>query len=146
MTTSYLPYEPRQQQLLPAALQDWLPEGLLAYYISDVIDGLDLSSFHARHVGGGSRNQPYHPAMLVKVLVYRYASGVFSSRKLVRKLHEDVAFRVLAAGNYPAHRTLRPLPSVLECAQGETPLRSFQDQHKLARHQPIATRLRAYLW
>lgn len=106
MTTSYLPYEPKQQQLLPAALQDWLPEGHLAYYISDVIDGLDLSAFHARYVGGGSRNQPYHPAMMVKVLVYGYASGVFSSRKLARKLHEDVAFRVLAAGNYPAHRTL----------------------------------------
>lgn len=106
MTTSYLPYEPRQQQLLPAALQDWLPEGHLAYYISDVIDGLDLSAFHARYAGGGSRNQPYHPAMMVKVLVYGYASGVFSSRKLARKLHEDVAFRVLAAGNYPAHRTL----------------------------------------
>jgi transposase len=43
MTTSYLPYEPRQQQLLPAALQDWLPEGHLAYYISDVIHGLDFS-------------------------------------------------------------------------------------------------------
>jgi transposase len=106
MTTSYLPYEPRQQELLPPALQDWLPEGHLAYYISDVIDSLDLSAFHARYAGGGPRNQPYHPVMMVKVLVYGYASGVFSSRKLARKLHEDVAFRVLAAGNYPAHRTL----------------------------------------
>ena len=106
MTTSYLPYEPRQQELLPPALQDWLPEGHLAYYISDVIDSLDLSAFHARYAGGGPRNQPYHPVMMVKVLVYGYASGVFSSRKLARKLHEDIAFRVLAAGNYPAHRTL----------------------------------------
>jgi transposase len=104
--TSYLPYEPRQQQLLPHALQDWLPEGHLAYYVSDVIDSLDLSAFHARYAEGGPRNQPFHPAMMVKVLVYGYATGVFSSRKLARKLHEDVAFRVLAAGNYPAHRTL----------------------------------------
>ena len=106
MTTSYLPYEPRQQQLLPAALQDWLPEGHLAYYISDTVDSLDLSAFHARYAGGGPRNQPFHPAMMVKVLIYGYATGVFSSRKLARKLHEDVAFRVLGAGNFPAHRTL----------------------------------------
>jgi transposase len=106
MTTSYLPYEPRQQLLLPSALQDWLPEGHLAYYISDVVDSLELSAFHARYEGGGPRNQPFHPAMMVKVLVYGYATGVFSSRKLARKLHEDVAFRVLGAGNFPAHRTL----------------------------------------
>lgn len=106
MTTSYLPYDPQQQMLLPHALQDWLPEGHLAYYISDTVDSLDLSAFHARYAGGGSRNQPFHPAMMVKILVYGYATGVFSSRKLARKLHEDVAFRVLAAGNYPAHRTL----------------------------------------
>lgn len=106
MTTSYLPYEPRQQLLLPAALQDWLPEGHLAYYISDTVDSVDLSAFHARYAGGGPRNQPFHPAMMVKILLYGYATGVFSSRKLARKLHEDVAFRVLAAGNFPAHRTL----------------------------------------
>jgi transposase len=104
--TSYLPYEPRQQQLLPNALQDWLPEEHLAYYISDAIDSLDLSAFHARYEGGGARNQPFHPAMMVKVLVYGYATGVFSSRKIARKLHEDVAFRVLAAGNFPAQRTI----------------------------------------
>lgn len=106
MTTSYLPYEPQQQMLLPHALQDWLPDGHLAYYISDTIDSLDLSAFHARYAGGGSRNQPFHPAMMVKVLVYGYATGVFSSRKLAKKLHEDVAFRVLAADNFPAHRTI----------------------------------------
>src|SRR5215210_4703310 len=106
MTTSYLAYAPGQQQLLPAALQDWLPEGHLAYFISDTIDSLDLSAFHARYADGGPRNQPFHPAMMVKVLIYGYATGVFSSRKLARKLHEDVAFRVLGAGNFPAHRTL----------------------------------------
>ena len=106
MTTSYLAYHPGQQLLLPAALQDWLPEGHLAYYISDTIDSLDLSAFHARYAKGGPRNQPFHPAMMVKVLVYGYATGVFCSRKLAKKLHEDVAFRVLAAGNYPAHRTI----------------------------------------
>ena len=103
---SYLPYEPQQQALLPQALQDWLPEGQLAYFISDTVDSLDLQAFYARYEGGGSRNQPFHPAMMVKVLVYAYATGVFSSRKIARKLHEDVAFRVLAADNFPAHRTI----------------------------------------
>lgn len=106
MTSSYLPYAPQQQMLLPHALQEWLPEGHLAYYISDTVDSLDLNAFHARYAGGGSRNQPFHPSMMLKVLVYGYATGVFSSRKLARKLHEDIAFRVLAAGNYPAHRTI----------------------------------------
>ena len=74
---SYLPYEPQQQMLLPEALQDWLAEGHLAYFISDTVDGLDLSAFHDRYSGGGSRNQPFHPVMMVKVLVYAYATGVF---------------------------------------------------------------------
>ena len=69
MTTSYLPYEPQQQMLLPHALQEWLSEGHLAYYISDTIDALDLTAFHARYAKGGSRNQPFHPRMMVKVLM-----------------------------------------------------------------------------
>ncbi len=106
MTTSYLPYDPRQQMLLPHALQDWLPEGHLAYFICDTVDALDLGAFHARYAGGGPRNQPFHPAMMVKILLYAYATGVFSSRKIARKLHEDVAFRVIGAENFPKHRTV----------------------------------------
>ncbi len=84
-----------------------MPHGHLAYFISDTVDSLNLSALHARYAGGGSRNQPFHPAMMVKVLVYAYATAVFSSRKIARKLHEDIAFRVLAADNFPAHRTIR---------------------------------------
>ncbi len=107
MAANYLAYEPNQMLLLPEAMQDWLPEGHHAHFISDTVDGLDLGAFHARYDKDGPRNQPFHPAMMVKVLVYGYATGVFSSRKIARKLHEDVAFRVLAAGNFPAHRTIR---------------------------------------
>jgi transposase/predicted transcriptional regulator len=107
MAANYLPYDPLQMLLLPEALQEWLPEGHLAHVISDAVDGLDLSAFHVRYTKDGPRNQPFHPAMMVKVLVYGYATGVFSSRKIARKLHEDVAFRVLAASNFPAHRTIR---------------------------------------
>jgi transposase len=107
MPTTYRPYEPDQVMLLPASLQDWLPKGHLAYFINDTVDALDLGAFYARYAGGGARNQPFHPAMMVKVLVYGYATGVFSSRKIERRLHEDLAFRMLAAGNFPKHRTIR---------------------------------------
>ena len=107
MTASYIAYHPEQQQLLPSALQDWLPQGHLAYFINDTVDSLNLSAFHARYAKDGPRNQPFHPAMMVKVMVYAYATGTFSSRKIARKLYEDVAFRVLAADNFPAHRTIR---------------------------------------
>ncbi|MDQ2736465.1 MAG: IS1182 family transposase [Pseudomonadota bacterium] len=107
MAANYLPYEPQQMLLLPESLQEWLPDGHLAHFISDAIDGLDLAAFHARYDKDGPRNQPFHPAMMVKVLVYGYATGVFSSRKIARKLHEDVALRMLGASNFPAHRTIR---------------------------------------
>ena len=101
-----MPYAPDQELLLPHSLHEWLPSGHLANYINDTVDALDLRAFFSRYEVGGPRNQPFHPAMMVKVLVYGYATGVFSSRKIARKLHEDVAFRVLAAGNFPKHRTL----------------------------------------
>lgn len=107
MAASYLPYLPDQDFLLPPSMSEWLPEGHLAYFVSDTVDSLDLSAFHGRYDKGGPRNQPFHPSLMVKVLLYGYATGVFSSRKIAAKLHEDVAFRVLAAGNFPADRTLR---------------------------------------
>jgi transposase len=106
MPTSFLPYEPDQDFLLPPSVSEWLPENHLAYFVSETIDRLDLQKFYARYDGDGRRNQPYDPAMLVKILVYGYATGVFSSRKLARKLYEDIAFRLLAAGNFPSHRTI----------------------------------------
>jgi transposase len=106
MPTSFLPYEPKQDFLLPPSLSEWLPENHLGYFVSEIVDRLDLQKFYARYEGDGRRNQPYDPAMLVKILVYGYATGVFSSRKIARKLYEDVAFRMLGAGNFPSHRTI----------------------------------------
>jgi transposase len=83
-----------------------LPEGHLAYFLSDIVDTLDLKAFYAPYEGDGRRNSPYEPRMLVKVLLYAYATGTFSSRRIARKLEEDVAYRVLAAENFPAHRTI----------------------------------------
>ena len=106
MGTNYRPYEPNQPFLFPPSLRDWLPENHLAYFISDTLDQLDLSALHQPYQGDGRRNQPYHPTMLVKVLVYAYATGVFSSRKIASKLIDDVALRLLAAGNQPDFRTI----------------------------------------
>lgn len=106
MPTSFRPYDPEQSLLLPPSLRDWLPEGHLAYFVSDSVDLLDLSSFYAPYEEDGRRNQPFEPRMMLKVLLYAYATGTFSSRKIARKLEEDVAYRVLAAGNHPSHRTV----------------------------------------
>jgi len=106
MPTSFRPYSPDQSFLLPPSPRDWLAEGHLVYFVSDTVDALDLSRFYRPYEGDGRRNQPFDPRMMVKVLLYAYATGTFSSRKIARKLGEDVAYRVLAAENFPSHRTV----------------------------------------
>ena len=106
MGTTFRPYQPDQMLLLPQDLREWVPEGHLAHHVSDLVDALDLSPFYAPYEGDGRRNSPYDPQMIVKVLIYAYATGTFSSRKMARKLEKDIAFRMLAAGNFPQHRTL----------------------------------------
>ena len=106
MSKTYLPYEPDQQLLLPAAVQEWLPDDHLAYFISDVVDQLDMSKVTARYERERRGGPPYHPRMMVKVLLYGYCVGVASSRRIAQRLHEDIAFRVLAANNTPDFRTI----------------------------------------
>lgn len=106
MSTTFRPYVPEQPLLLPPDVREWLSEGHLAHHVSDLVDGLDLTAFYAPYEGDGRRNAPYSPRMMVKILLYAYATGVFSSRGIAKKLEEDVAFRVLAAGNFPRHRTI----------------------------------------
>jgi transposase len=106
MAKTYRPYVPEQDLLLPPSLRDWLPEGHLAYFVSDLIDQLDLSAITKVYEDEERGYPPYHPVMLTKVLVYAYCVGVFSSRKIQRRLLEDVPFRVLAAGNEPDFRTI----------------------------------------
>ncbi len=106
MAKTFRPYVPEQDLLLPPSLRDWLPEDHLAFFVSDLIDQLDLSAITAVYEAEERGYPPYHPVMLTKVLVYAYCVGVFSSRKIQRRLMEDVAFRVLAAGNAPDFRTI----------------------------------------
>ncbi len=85
-------------------MDDWLPEDHLARFIVEVIDGLDLSRLEKAYAGRGSA--AYHPAVLLGLLVYGYATGVFSSRKIERATYDSVAFRFIAAGSHPDHDTL----------------------------------------
>lgn len=106
MSKTFRPYEPDQISLMPASMRDWLPSDHLAYFISDIVDNLDLSAIMERYSGEDRGYPPYHPAMMVKVLLYAYCIGVASSRKIEKRLCEDIAFRVLAANNTPDFRTI----------------------------------------
>lgn len=107
MSRLFRAYNLDQRLLLPPDLREWLPEGHLALFVSDVIDELDLSAIVAPYERGDGRGQPpYHPAMMVKLLLYAYCTGKPSARKIERATYEDVAFRVLAADQHPDHDCL----------------------------------------
>jgi transposase len=90
--------------LLPPSVDEWLPERHLARFIVEVVDGLDLRAMSGDYRGSGSAS--YHPRMLLGILVYGYATGVFSSRKLERATYDSVAFRFIAANDHPDHDTI----------------------------------------
>ena len=106
MTKSYRTYLPEQDLLLPPSLRDWLPGNHLAHFVSDVVDQLDLRDIESVYEEDERGQPPYHPQMMTKILIYGYCVGVFSSRKIQKKLLEDVGFRMLAAGNEPDFRTI----------------------------------------
>jgi transposase len=106
MAKTYRPYLPEQDLLLPPSLRDWLPENHLAYLVGEVIDQLDLRVIESHYEREDRGFRPYHPRMMTKLLVYGYCVGVYSSRRLEQRVVEDVAFRVLAAGNEPDFRTI----------------------------------------
>jgi transposase len=100
----FIQYDRYQQYILPPSVDEWLPEDHLARYIVEVIDQLDLSKLTNRYSRSGS--EAYHPALLLALLVYGYATGTFSSRKIERATHDSVAFRFIAANLHPDHDTL----------------------------------------
>jgi transposase len=107
MPKTFRPYSLDQQLLLPPDLRGWLPEGDLALFVSDVVDELDLSAIYAAYDSGEGRGQPpYHPAMMVKLLLYGYCIGTASSRQIERATYRDVAFRVLAGDQHPDHDSI----------------------------------------
>ena len=102
--TRFVNADRRTDYLLPPSVDEWLPEDHLARYIVEVVDGLDLSALVNAYRGRGS--DAHHPSVLLGLLVYGYATGTFSSRKIERATHDSVAFRYIAANTHPDHDTL----------------------------------------
>lgn len=107
MSKQFRPYDPHQQYLFPPSISDWVPENHIARFIGDVVDSLDLTAILAKYERQDGRGAPaYHPAMMVRLLVYGYCTGVRSSRRIERATWDDVAFRFLAADQHPDHDSI----------------------------------------
>ena len=90
--------------LLPPSIQKWLPEKHLARFVVEIVEQIDLQHLKSSYCGRGS--QAYSPEMMVALLFYGYATGVFSSRKLERSTYDSVAFRYIAANSHLDHDTI----------------------------------------
>jgi transposase len=133
MEKTFRPYDPDQLLLLPPSVRDWVPDGDLAHFMSDVVDELDLSAIESAYEVELRGYPPYHPTMMTKLWLYAYAVGQTSSRKLERLVQRDVGFMMLAAGNRPDFRTLasfrqRHLPALAKL---------FKQVLKLCRRQGL---------
>lgn len=107
MAREFLPYDPDQQFLLPPSMREWVPEDHLVWFVSDLVDSLDLSGVLSAYEKGDLRGRPgYNPVMMTKLLVYAYAIGKPSSRGIERACFEDIPFRVLSADNHPDHTSI----------------------------------------
>jgi len=100
----FRPIDRQTEYLLPPSVQDWLPESHLARYVVDVVEGLDLAELERAYAGRGS--DAYHPALLLSLLIYGYATGTHSSRKIERATYDSLAFRYIACDQHPDHDTL----------------------------------------
>lgn len=109
---TYRPYAPEQSFLLPPSPREWLPEGHLAYFVLDLVEGLDLGDIERAIQGKDHRGErPFSPRMMTTLLLYGYAVGVVSSRKIERATFEDVGFRMLSAGEHPHFTTINDFRS-----------------------------------
>ena len=101
---NFRPIDRATPYLLPPSVDDWLPKDHLARFVVDIVDQLDLSALSAQYRGSGSA--AYHPALMLGLLVYGYATGVYSSRRIEAATHESIAFRYIAANEQPDHDSL----------------------------------------
>jgi transposase len=104
MAVEFIPIDRDTPYLFPPSVQDYLPEDHLARFVVEIVDQLDLNHLSAVYTGRGSK--PFHPAMLVSLLFYGYATGVFSSRKLEKASYDSIAFRYVCANTNPDHDTI----------------------------------------
>lgn len=106
MSQNFLSCDREQELLLPPSLREWLPEGHLAWFVLDAVDQIDLTGFYADYRDDGWGRAAHDPAMMVALLLYAYAVGERSSRRIERRCHEDIAFRVICANRVPDHATI----------------------------------------
>ena len=106
MAKGYLRVDRDQPFLLPPDMREWLPAGHAVWLVIEAVRRLDTSAFHARRRTGGAGAAGYDPDMMLTLLVWAYASGVTSSRRIERLCQQDVAFRVICAGRVPDHVTV----------------------------------------
>src|SRR3954451_4269443 len=106
MSKTYRDWSPDQAYLFPPSPQDWLPEGDLVYFLLDTVATLDLSSFTAHYERELRGQPPFHPRMMVALLLYCYATGTRSSRRIMRRCRVDVACRIIVGSDVPDFRTI----------------------------------------
>src|SRR5918996_5133585 len=106
MAQDFIACDREQELLLPPSLRDWLPEGHLAWFVIDAVGQLDLRAFYRAHRDDGHGRPAHDPAMMVALLLYCYAIGERSSRRIERRCVEDVAVRVICANQTPDHTTI----------------------------------------
>jgi transposase len=116
---NFLGCDREQELLLPPSLREWLPPEHLAWFVIDLIDELDLTAFYTAYRADGHGRAAHEPAMMLALIVYAYAIGERSSRRIERRCVEDVAFRVIAANQTPDHATIARFRQRHETALGE---------------------------
>ena len=107
MSKTYRSWDPDQSYLLPPSPSDWLPENDLVYFVLDTVRDLDLRAITRKYETGDGRGfPPYHPRMMVTLLLYSYTQGVFSSRRIMKRCERDAAHRVIVHNDAPNFRTI----------------------------------------
>ena len=106
MSKTYRPWNPNQQYLLPPSVQDWLPENDLVYFILDTVNELDISAVTEKYEQEKRGFPPFHPRMMVALLLYSYCRGIFSSRKIMHACQERISFKVIVGDDIPNFRTI----------------------------------------
>src|SRR5688572_24709212 len=106
MAKGFIACDREQSFLMPPDVREWLPEDHLAWYVLEAVEALDLDAFYAVYRVDGRARRAYEPSMIVAVLLYAYARGLRSPRRIERACVEDVAYRVLAANQAPDHTTI----------------------------------------
>jgi transposase len=119
MAQNFIACDREQELLLPPSLREWLPQDHLAWFVLDAVDAMDLTAFLAAYRYDGWGRAAHDPAMMVALLLYAYAIGERSSRRIERRCHEDVAVRVITANHAPDHTTIARFRQRHEAALGE---------------------------